>query len=79
MKFLYSHPRTKEALKAWSASSELVMASRFFWNSGSHMQNPQQNLLRNLLYQVLQHCPSLLKSLFSSRSGTIDCLADLEP
>lgn len=53
MKFIYSNIRTKRALSKWCREETLVMASFFFWNSGSEMQMSREGLLKSLLWQVL--------------------------
>lgn len=54
MKHLVNHPITQEKLLQWAGSREkLVVASFYFWNTGTDMQKTQEGLLRSLLYQVL--------------------------
>ena len=55
MRFIWNHPLTTEHLKAWSADSEVMIASFFFWNSGTTEQRSQVGLLRSLLLEVLDH------------------------
>ncbi|KAI1153726.1 hypothetical protein F4825DRAFT_473754 [Nemania diffusa] len=70
MKFLTSHPRTSEALKAWAGQSRLVQAEFFFWNAGKNeLQKSQEGLMRSLLYQILCHCPDLIPVAYPSIWG----------
>jgi ABC-type lipoprotein export system ATPase subunit len=34
MKFLCTHQQTKEHLKAWAKSDDVIVAEYFFWNAG---------------------------------------------
>ena len=52
-----------ENLRVWAADQELVIASYFFWNSGTDMQRSLEGLLRSLLYNIFQQCPTLMNSL----------------
>ncbi|KAH8886346.1 hypothetical protein GQ53DRAFT_750618 [Thozetella sp. PMI_491] len=47
-------------LRAWSKDRELVVASFFFWNSGTKLQKSQEGLLRSLLFEILRLCPKLI-------------------
>lgn len=60
MKYAFDHDNTKEALKAWAGSGELVTASHYFWNVGSPIQRSHEGLLRSLLYQIFRSCPTFL-------------------
>ena len=79
MKFLCAHERTREALHEWSGSRQLVLAKHFFWNFGNTTHSPLHELLQHLLFQVVQQCPPMLKTLCPSRLKGVDHLADLEP
>lgn len=56
MRYLYDDARTKENLKAWAGSRNLVFASCFFWNPGNSMQKSQTGLLQSLLHELLSQC-----------------------
>jgi energy-coupling factor transporter ATP-binding protein EcfA2 len=60
MKFLAGHEQTRSALDTWSAGRELVVASFYFWSSGTPLQRSQDGLLRCLLYKVLSHSPNMI-------------------
>lgn len=53
MKFIYSHPSTQVALRKWAGKSKLVVASFFFWLSGTRMQKSQDGLLQSSLHEIL--------------------------
>ena len=64
MKYLHINPRTTEALLEWSGSSDLIVASFFFWYAGTSLQKSQAGLLRSLILQVLTRRPDLVGVLF---------------
>ena len=84
MKLLSSHYRTREALELWAGQeTTALIASHFFWSGGNQLQTSQIGLLRALLYQILQQCPSLIKIACSSQwhtdgqpHGIPDCSPD---
>jgi hypothetical protein len=67
MKYLVSEERTRAHLQSWAGPKTLVIASFFFWITGTEMQKSQEGLLQSLLYEVLKQCPSLIPSTFPSR------------
>jgi len=67
MKFIYDDERTHESLRTWAAGDPLVVASFFFWNSGSEIQMSQEGLVRTLLYQALSQMPHLIPLVFPHR------------
>jgi hypothetical protein len=60
MKHIVDDRRTTDFLKVWARSVPLVVATFFFWNSGSKEQRTQSGLLRSLLFQILSKCPDLI-------------------
>jgi hypothetical protein len=65
MKYLCTHPKTKEHLEAWAKSDDVIVAEYFFWNAGKNdLQKSQEGLLRSLLYQVLRKCPDYIHLVF---------------
>ena len=64
MKYILENQRTTEALQQWPCSSELVVASFFFWYAGTPLQKSQAGLLRALLLDVLNRKPDLAPVLF---------------
>jgi hypothetical protein len=57
MKYIVNHDETRKSLEAWAATKKLVIASHYFWNSGTIMQKSQQGLYRSLLYDFFRACP----------------------
>ena len=64
LKYLHRDPRTREALLEWSGSSDLIVASFYFWYAGTSLQKSQAGLLRSLILQVLTRRPDLVGVLF---------------
>jgi hypothetical protein len=69
MKYIYDDQRTRKLLQEWarinkSGSMPCCMATFFFWNGGTDLQQSQRGLLRALLYQVLEKHPLLLPIVF---------------
>ncbi|RWA09188.1 hypothetical protein EKO27_g5905 [Xylaria grammica] len=60
-------PRCHDGLLKWCGKSNLVIASFYFWNSGTHMQATQKGLMMTLLQQILKQCPDLAPIVFPSR------------
>ncbi|OCK82329.1 hypothetical protein K432DRAFT_349202 [Lepidopterella palustris CBS 459.81] len=67
MKYLYDDPRTRNALWLWAGEQNLVLASFFFWSSGTEMQRSQKGLLQSLLFEILRSCPAFIRTICSSR------------
>lgn len=64
MRYISHHHKTISALKEWSGTTKLVMASFYFWNLGPTLQKSQLGLLKSLLYQILQE-PVLIQPTFA--------------
>jgi hypothetical protein len=65
MKHIFDDDRTKVYLERWtrqdrSRSAPLIIASFFFWNSGTPEQMSESGMLRSLLFQVFEQKPELL-------------------
>lgn len=71
MKYIYNHRKTAETLSQWSGSMPILVATFFFWNSGTPEQRSQVGLLRSLLFQVLQHRPILIPLLFPEEYASL--------
>lgn len=71
MKFIDNSSRTTELLQSWAGQRQLIMASFYFWNTGTdietEMQKSQEGLLRSILYKILLHEPDLIPSVLPSR------------
>ena len=64
MKYILENQKTTDALVKWSDSSDLIVASFFFWYAGTPLQKSQVGLLRALLLDVLNRRPGLAPVLF---------------
>lgn len=64
MKYIYNDSRTPQILSQWSGSMPVLVATFFFWNSGTREQRSQIGLLRSLLFQILHHQPALIHRIF---------------
>lgn len=64
MKYIYNDERTSQILAQWSGSIPVLVATFFFWNSGTQEQRSQIGLLRSLLFQILHHRPALIHLIF---------------
>lgn len=64
MKYIYNDERTSQILAQWSGSMPVLVATFFFWNSGTQEQRSQIGLLRSLLFQILHHRPTLIHLVF---------------
>lgn len=64
MKYIYNDNRTSQILSQWSESMPVLVATFFFWNSGTREQRSQIGLLRSLLFQILHHRPELIHLMF---------------
>lgn len=67
MKFVADHEETRKALSAWAQGQKLIIASHYFWWSGTVLQKSQDGLLRTLLYVILRQCPKLIRFLYEDR------------
>jgi hypothetical protein len=83
MKFLQHDPRTYRLAQRWAtrlsnrngstassseiSSSQLHMASFFFWIAGSDLQKSEEGLRRSLLYQLLVKDPNQIPELYPKR------------
>ncbi|KAJ4309879.1 hypothetical protein N0V94_008725 [Neodidymelliopsis sp. IMI 364377] len=78
MRFVYDHDRTKELLKAWRPTQDLLTASFFFWNSGTEMQMSCEGLVRSIMSQIFKQAPELISIAFPHRiaDGVVfgDCI-----
>ncbi|KEZ45768.1 hypothetical protein SAPIO_CDS1574 [Scedosporium apiospermum] len=60
MKYIITSPETLEHLQEWNPDVRLI--HHFFWKPGVPMQNSVDGMLCSLLYQMLEHQPSLAES-----------------
>jgi len=62
MRYLHDDGRTRKALSQWAGNQDFVLASFFFWGSGTEMQKSQRGLLQSLLFEILRRCPALIRN-----------------
>ncbi|RDW93948.1 uncharacterized protein DSM5745_01270 [Aspergillus mulundensis] len=67
MKWLLHEPRTEEALRAWAGDRQLLVASHFFWSSGTQDQKSMSGMLRGLLHELLIQSADTIWELSPSR------------
>ena len=67
MKYILEGNRTHELLRQWAGQDRLVVANFFFWDAGTQMQKCQIGLLRSLLHEIFNQCPSLIAQICPSR------------
>ncbi|KAI0151857.1 hypothetical protein GGR57DRAFT_470563 [Xylariaceae sp. FL1272] len=72
MRFIVEHELTDFALSKWAGKRKLVIASHFFWISGSSLQKSQEGLLRTIAFQIFRRLPDLLMTLFPKRWANPD-------
>lgn len=72
MKFIAGHQETKRLLEnsRWADSHKVVVASHYFWSTGTAIQRSQQGLWRSLLYDALRQEPQLISQVCTERCGT---------
>lgn len=68
-----SEPRCMEYLRRWASGKNLLVASFYFWASGSKLQTTRTGLYRTLLHQLLSKRPELLPVVSPDRWGAL-CL-----
>jgi hypothetical protein len=64
MKYLGSNQVVFDALRSWANPRHLIVASFYFWRSGTVLQRSQEGLLRGLLYTILSQRPDLARTCF---------------
>ncbi len=67
MKYVHGDERTIHHLKTWAASVPLVIATFYFWNSGTQMQMSRMGFLQSMLNQVLTEHPTLIPRILPER------------
>jgi hypothetical protein len=64
LRYIASSPRTHSSLKQWTGGKNVLLASFYFWESGTAMQRSQEGLLRSLLHQLLVPHPEMIPLIF---------------
>jgi hypothetical protein len=67
MKHLSNSPTTKSLLQRWANANQLIVASFYFWVTGTEMQRSQEGLLQSILYEILRQEPDLIPTVLPSR------------
>ena len=67
MKHLVSEPQTKNILRRWAQSDDLIVTKHFFWHAGTTLQKSQHGLLQSLLYQLLSQLPEVIPKVCAKR------------
>lgn len=67
MKFITEDDRTLESLQTWAGHGKILIASHFFWHPGNAEQRTDTGLLRNLLHQLCEADPELIRIVFEKR------------
>lgn len=77
MKFLANSPQTRAALADWGGVRKVVVASHYFWWSGTALQKSQEGLLRSLLYDIFKEGgPDLIQYVCPERWKSLDNISD---
>ncbi|KAH7169962.1 hypothetical protein EDB81DRAFT_150316 [Dactylonectria macrodidyma] len=67
MKFVADHSKTRDSLDKWAAPGKAIIASHYFWSSGTLMQQSQEGLFRSIVRDVLSSAPDLIPFLCCDR------------
>ncbi|KAF4998688.1 hypothetical protein FGRMN_3014 [Fusarium graminum] len=70
IKYVADNARTRSCLKNWAGNKELVIASHYFWISGTEMQKSWQGLIQTLLFDIFRQCPKLVDIVFNTTRST---------
>lgn len=64
MKYLQNDRRTMACLQEWAGSTDIVVASFYFWYAGTPLQQSQDGLLRSVLFDIFSERPYLIPTIF---------------
>lgn len=79
MKFVSHSPRTASALGIWAAGERVVIASHYFWRTGTDMQKSKQGLFQSLLYHIIREVPHIADKICGAhRAGDVWDVAQLK-
>ena len=67
MKYVADHETTRQLLEKGAGTKRVIIASHYFWNAGTPMQNSLKGLLQQLVFGILCHCPELALDMFPHR------------
>lgn len=63
LKFVADHERTKKLLGDWAQPRDIILASHYFWSTGTIMQRSQQGLWQSLLLGLIRQLPHLISQI----------------
>lgn len=69
MNLISQDERTRDALKVWSGTKDILTPKFFFWSSGTSLQKSLEGLLRSLLWQILHEFPNMNSLSFNVGPG----------
>lgn len=69
MNLISQDERTRDALKVWSGTKDILTPKFFFWSSGTSLQKSLEGLLRSLLWQILHEFPIMNSLSFNVGPG----------
>jgi len=64
LRHIGSSRRIHSSLRQWTSGRNVLVASFYFWESGTVMQRSQEGLLRFLLHQLLTPHPEMVSTIF---------------
>lgn len=64
MKYIDDHETLREILSSWANGNDLVVASYYFWHSGTAMQRTLTGMMQTLLCQILEQRNDLISTAF---------------
>jgi hypothetical protein len=65
--------KTEQLLRQWAGSNQLLVASHYFWSSGTTVQKSLEGLQQHLLYQILCKATDMIPMVCPNRwSSNID-------
>ena len=64
MSFVASDSDTREHLEKWAGNDRLIIATFYFWNSGSRLEKSLEGFLRSIIHQILKQWPQATATMF---------------
>ncbi|KAE9367094.1 hypothetical protein N431DRAFT_304052, partial [Stipitochalara longipes BDJ] len=64
MRYICDNPQTTTLLKEWAHPKLIIIATHFFWSSGTPDQRSYTGLLRALIFKILQQRRDLIPEVF---------------
>ena len=77
MKYIISHPKTKEQLRLWADDFDLLTPCFFFRKRPAGLLAKVEDLMRSLLWQILDARPELISTILYEESGATGRLGDV--